>query len=390
MKLRIHRYDDNIIEDLGISFAFTNSERNQLGCPRQWYFSYSQGLSTKRTSNAFAWGIAWHMLMEDLFNFWKEHDRLINHTDPFFNESFDKIEEFLEEEQANSEEVIKDMRIALEGYLIRYGDIFTQFRVVEVECALRYPIKDFNGNLFKTHLYLERIGDRLEIANIDAKKKIEYTMPFWVIGRADAIVQSRSSGELFVFDHKTTGSIKRFLSTCEVDPQLCSYAAMLEYEKTEGYLQKYKNNKVGGIIYGLTSNQSTSEPKVLKNGTFSKAKSNKIPSWVFKKFAGKDELYSSHLENLKDNVDPLWHQRMYYPLDRNSINRWKMESYGTARRLADMYRCLSLFEDADSWVAPRVPTCKSTGYCQFKEVCLNDNHIMRSYYKKENRIYWSK
>ena len=140
----------------------------------------------------------------------------------------------------------------------------------------------------------------------------------------------------------------------------------------------------------MTSSGSTSLPKKLKNGTFSKAKSNKTPSWLYKKTVGDDESYSEHIMNLYDKVDMLWHCREWYPVDINSIKRWKMESYGIARRLGDMYRILALFKNSDTWVTPRVPICKTTGYCQFKQICISDNELMRSYFKKEKRIYWSK
>lgn len=389
-KLHIHRYEEEIIQDLGFAFAFTNSERNELGCARKWYFSYAEGLGSKRTSHAFAWGIAWHIVMEDLFNFWKENDTEIYDDNPMFEESFGKIRTFLIEEEIDADPVVADLRIALKGYLKMHSNKPKHFKVLEVEVPLRYPIKDFRGEQFFSTLYLEEFSEHYELAKPSSLHKIETDMPFYVIGRADAIVMNRTTGELFIYDHKTTSSIPRFLNTHEIDPQLHSYAAMLEYEKTYGYLQKYKNNKIGGIIYGLTSNASTSEPNTLKNGAFSKAKSNKTPSWVYRDLIGNDESYKDHLLYLENEIDPLWHKNEWLFIQQESIERWKKESYGIARRLADMYRCLSLFENSEQWVAPRVPICKTTGFCQYKEVCINDSQIMRTNYKQENKLIWRK
>ncbi|MGI9554806.1 MAG: PD-(D/E)XK nuclease family protein [Vampirovibrionia bacterium] len=390
MKLKIHRYEEDIIQKLGFSFCFTNSERNEMGCPRKWYFSYNQGLSSKRTSMSFAWGISWHTLMEDLFLFWKEHDKEIYIDDPLFDKSFNKIKTFLIEEGIDHETVIKDLRVSLEGYLIMFGNMPTDFKVVEVEVPLRFPVKDFRGEQFFSKMYIEEYEDCYKLATPSTINKIEKEMPFFVIGRADAIVQSRVSGELFIYDHKTTASINRFLSSHEVDPQLCSYAAMLEYEKNSGYLQGYKQCKIGGVIYGLTHNGSTNPPKPLKTGGYSKAKSNKSPSWIYQKAVGNDTEYDSHISKLKEVVDPLWHRREWLPLDINSVERWKNESYGVARRLADNYRCLSLFENSDSWATPRVPICKTTGFCQYKEICVADSPFLRGNFNKLEKIIWSK
>lgn len=389
-KLKVHRYEEELIQDLGFSFVFTNSERNELGCPRKWYFSYNQSLSPKRTSMSFAWGISWHTLMEDLFNYWKKFDDEIFIENPLFEESFNKIRSFLIEEGIEPEQVIKDLLVALEGYLMIFGNKPRDFKVLEVEVPLRYPVRDFRGELYSSKVFLEEFEDCYKLAEPSTINKIEKLMPFYVIGRADAIVQSRTSGELFIYDHKTTASINRFLSSHEVDPQLCSYAAMLEYEKNSGYLQAYKQYKIGGVIYGLTSNGSTSLPKPLKTGGFSKAKSNKTPSWVYRNTVGDDTEYDSHISKLQDTVDPLWHRREWLPLDINSVERWKSESYGTARRLADTYRCLSLFENADSWATPRVPICKTTGFCQYKEICVTDSPLLRGDFNKLDKIIWRK
>lgn len=395
MKLEVRRYEDaSIIQDLGLSFVFSNSERNELACKRKWYFSYHQQLATKSTSDSLLNGIAWHMLMEDLFCYWRDHDKVIDASHKLFVESFAKIRILLIGEGKDPEPIIRDMQIALEGYLNMYGSIHTEFRVLEVEVPLRFPIKNFEGDQFRSKVIVENRGSSYHIANYDSQNKEEIVMPFYVIGRADAIVQSRESGDLFIYDHKTTSSISRFQLTSEVDPQLHSYAAMLQYEKDHGYLQKYKNYKIGGVIYGLTNNGSTSEPKELKKGGLSKAKSNKIPSWVFEKaiqdkgFSRSD--YIEHLESITKNVDPLWHTRVWLPLDSDSVERWKMESYGIARLLADAYHCIATIPDAQEWIAPRIPVCRTMGYCKFKEICVNDCSLLRTNYEKQEKIFWKK
>jgi hypothetical protein len=226
-------------------------------------------------------------------------------------------------------------------------------------------------------------------------KRLEVDMPFYVIGRADAIVQSRESGEIFIYDHKTTSSLNRFMNTVEVDPQLVSYAAMFDYEKTKGSLQQYKNYKIGGVIYGLSNNNKTSEPKKLKNGSLSKSRHLKIPTWTYKRFINDNNLnvadYEDHLHKLSQEIDPLWHKRVWFPLDQSSLDRWKKESYGIARSLADKYRCLATVPSGEDWVAPRIPTCKTTGFCSYKEICVEDTPLQRSMnYEVEQKLYWKK
>jgi hypothetical protein len=404
VELLASRYEDEkIIKDLGLSFVFTNSERNELGCPKRWYFSYYENLRMNNISHSLQYGIYWHMVMESLFLFWKMTDEDLHdlsHNQKCNNMIRRTLEEIAEDASSkglNSTELVSQLVESLTGYVSIFGEIRKEFKVLEVEVPLRFPILNYKGERFKSKVILEDIGDRYIVANPKTigAKRIEVEMPFYVVGRADAIVQSRESGEIFIYDHKTTGSVNRFIKTVEVDPQLVSYAAMFDYEKTEGHLQKYKQHKIGGVIYGLASNQVTSAPKILKDKSLSKAKHQKIPSWTYKRFIQDNNLnilgYESHLDNIRLNVDPLWHKRLWYPLDKSSLERWKQESYGIARNLADKYRCLATIPNGKDWIAPRIPTCKTTGFCSYKEICVEDTPLQRSMnYEVEQKLYWKK
>ena len=308
VELQASRYEnEEIIKELGLSFVFSNSERNELGCPRRWYFSYHQNLRLNNIPFSFQYGIYWHEIMENLFLFWKLKDKDISSFQEdislqrIISRVMQEIESDAKEKGIYDDDLMFQLSESLIGYINLFGEVSKHFKVLEVEVPLRSPVLNYKGEHFKSKVILEDLGDRYIIANphtMRAKKR-EVEMPFYVIGRADAIVQSRESGDIFIYDHKTTSSINRFMNTVEVDPQLVSYAAMFDYEKTEGSLQKYKNNKIGGVIYGLSNNNKTSEPKKLKNGSLSKARHLKIPTWTYRRFIVDNELnildYKDHM-----------------------------------------------------------------------------------------------
>ena len=404
VELRASRYEEEkIIKDLGFSFVFSNSERNELGCPRRWYFSYSQNLRLNNIPHSFRYGIYWHNIMERLFLFWKLKDKDIFTISEdqvayeLIKKSIAEIEADAKESGIDPEPIISQLIESLTGYLQLFGRISEEFKVLEVEVPMRFPVKNWKGEQFTSVVSLEDLGDRYIIANPDtlSSKRKEVRMPFYVIGRADAIVQSRLSGEEFIYDHKTTSSVNRFMNTVEQDPQLISYAAMFEYEKTEGSLQKYKDLNIGGVVYGLANNNKTSIPKTLKDGSLSQARHLKIPTWTYEKYIqsnGLDRsLYESHLSKIAYEVNPLWHKREWFPIYSYSIERWKQESYGIARFIADKYRCLATIPSGENWVAPRIPTCKTTGCCAYKEICVEDTPLKRSMnYEVEQKLFWKK
>ena len=396
MKLIINRYEeDKRIQDLDLAFGFSNSERSLISCPRKWYFAMYEGLTSPNNSPALSYGIYMHELLEVIFNYWKDTDDHL--PKPVLEFCENKLKEIEKDIIVNNldKNMINTLKEYLVEYIYTYGTKPKNFKVLEVEVGLCKPVTCPDGKIYEGLLPLFINNKTIEIAKLKNTNKtiVWKNIPFYAIGKADAIVQDRKSGDIFILDHKTTGNIDRYISRHDISYQLTGYASMFNWEKTHGSMQKYKDLKVKGVIYDYVGSFELKNPDILKNKSLSKKKVRNISSRIYSNFIKKQGLdtadYLEYIEYLEDQVDPMICRRQSYFLPQSEMTTWNKENFKIAKTIDSFYTELIHF-DVDYVAFRNTAMCNAYGFCAFKAPCRKYDVFTKNSYERKTLIYWRK
>lgn len=180
-------------------------------------------------------------------------------------------------------------------------------------------------------------------------------------GRFDGIVKHLGTGELWIWETKTTRSISELTRSLANDEQCGLYM--------------YAARKIGfpvvGVLYNMLRKKAPSEPSLLSSGALSKAKSidtsamhyakciaQTFPDWSSETI---QEFYGDMLDYLKDNESKFF-QRFPIYRSEQELDQLIMNLVLTAREMLNLE--LPLYP-SPSWV-----TCS---FCSFKAACLTMN-----------------
>jgi len=178
-----------IVRESSLGFHFINTFQN---CPRKWYIKYLGGILPSRLGKALILGKAWHSGMEVFYRGSKTED---------------------------------SKALAETAYLVMLAEITEnrlQFRKLE----------DFDEVVFKLPIlfrkWYDEIGVKLheeyDILFIEEQFEPKVGNQFTMTIRPDAVVKKRSTGEILIPEHKTTGySIQGMLETVEQQDQATAY-----------------------------------------------------------------------------------------------------------------------------------------------------------------------
>ena len=410
--LQLERYDESDrIKKLGMVMPFSNTERSSFGCPRLWTLDYVQNYKTEEKSDALMYGVIWHCLLEKILLDVKQTDKLINCNDvaAFLNEHLTPTIEncylssgdasFLEEAMSfgKIEEIEQRVINALPGWVLSWQEVIKRFKVLEVELTLAAPVVDYNGEIKKFPVYVVEDGDTVRPARIgEGNKDNRKEIPYYKIGKIDCLLEERTTGDLWICDHKTSSSPSSYENSLTYDLQLPSYASLLDYEINDGELQQYKGKEITGVMYDICHSKISSIPKLLKSGKLSTAKNAGITSWIFEDAIehyglGKSQ-YKDHIEYLKNNVDTKKFMQRYYYVNEQDIERCASEDFGVASAMNRKRSQLAMTEEDSKLefdeIAYRYPVCQKYGNCKFSSICLADNHPSVIMDHKSDKINW--
>lgn len=196
------------------------------------------------------------------------------------------------------------------------------------------------------------------VVEVERAFKIPLADEIILSGRIDLIMQT--SQGLVIVDHKTASSLPNNLSGLDVDAQMTAYAwAVNELYGELPY----------AIVYNNIMKTLPEEPKVLKNGTLSKAK-------------GQNTVYELYLGAIEDNgLDPddysdiLMDLRMaswskYFRRDWSSRTRASLDSF-RKRALIQATEIFNIMENPSTWAYPS-PNARTCSFCSFIGIC----HVM--------------
>lgn len=425
------------------AFAFSNSERMEMGCDRRWFFRYGAHLSPKEEIRALRYGGAWAQVMEDLYRWWMVHDSPYpfdqvlqdgpetsrpkgscpwcdgegHSIDPDtgveedchycngngLSRPFLILADWVNDQtEGRVEDAAEEAEIlfhALIGYRATYGDSLpSDYRVVAVEQQVYSPILTPEGKPFRSKIPIVESGNLYRVTNPGEAPSSWATMPWFQVGKLDAVLQHRPSGALWVHEAKSSRDPSGYLRNITVDPQTTGYIWMLESAMARGDLPF--SGEVSGVQFDVASSSHQSRPDRLTDKelakkaperaqglthqppAYSKAKNRTTPSWLYldtlrAAHPGPDgqlvsiDEYRDHLDFLREEVDPKLYVRDPFPVSRQGVEEYSLEIYGIARQLAEKIRGLpASTPEMLPATFPRTPLCrKPGGSCPFVSLC---------------------
>jgi hypothetical protein len=181
-------------------------------------------------------------------------------------------------------------------------------------------------------------------------------------GRFDGIVRRRDDGTLWLFETKTTRSIKELQNTLAFDEQAGAYIYAA---------QLLLGEQVYGVIYNILRKKVPTTPRLLQNGTLSVNKSIDTTASYYLRAA-----MSHHQDMSRENLIELYneilmdlHERGNLFFSRTIIRR----TPGEIAELADNLWYVALEMVRPSTKLYPSPSWTSCTFCRFRAPCLAVN-----------------
>ena len=432
------RYESGVIGLPPGAMVLTNSERRATWCPRRWWFEYGAGLRWEG-SPAMRFGTAYHAAAERVLGWFQLHpdeqlpaeglERCLHCTTTgaqadagctlcdgtglgsvaLVGSRMDPNSYAAEDGGVEAE--VDRLRRAMHGWLRTYGaSMVSDYRVLGVELAVAAPITSPTTN----EPYRSRVpvvateqGWRLAGASDHPSTVQQVLLPWFQVARLDAVVESRSSGNLWLWETKTSASPATYGENLGLDTQLPGYLRALWWLASSG--QWGGGRKVEGYVWDVTSSSHQKEPKRLASGKLSTDKRQKVPSWTMDAVMTTEDAtrYTANeleglrelRQHLRESVDGSLYHREWDAYSAQQLRRYEVELYAEAVKLAAWRRAAvgtacgdggTVTDDeavAATW--PRVPLCRQPGGgCPFTGICLQDSAEGRASYEIKPPVQW--
>ena len=422
----VERYEDSQrIKDLGIFIPFTNTERTALACPRLYALNYIEGLNPDTKSAALSFGVVYHQILEDCLNGVMQTDVM-----PDLQLAQSQVDETVEaylytELQHHADEILiatiaeemsDKIKRSFEGWYNNWiKTIQPHYKVVGVEMVCTMPVRDFHGKPYApTQVFVRETDGSYRLPTIAEQHSpsedvtftykrtvptsrmtwispFEFQIPYYRIGKIDCLLEDRETGELWILDHKTTGSVAGFQRKFSYDHQLTSYAACMRWEIEEGAYQHLKGKEIAGVIWDLISSKPPKTPQPLKSGQLSTAANKSVPSYVFERAIIEHKLnredYKEYIEGLAHKVDTNHNDCIFLTLRGDDLDRIQKEDYGYCYRITQMRGALA-YKDNMDFAAPRMPYCQMYGTCKLGAVCISNQDATTAVMERIVRVRW--
>lgn len=419
-RVELPRYESGVAGLPARAMAFTNSEVGTTDCSLRWWFAYGCRLGGHKSS-AMYFGSLMHEVLEDIFTFWRD-----NPGEPYLpsylNEKRDHCKGILQlifereafegdmaadpDEVANLVDRLKD---CAEGYLHVYGNCI-DVRVLAVETSTAMPVIDpATGKILRSKVPVVESDRGWRLALPGEPHKL-VSLPWYKVGRLDAVVMDNDTKDLWVWEFKTSKSATTYGKNLALDTQLPGYALSLEarYEHAQkheggGIFPPDCTGKVRGYVWDVLGSNEHKRPRRLKSGLLSTAE-NRVPSWIWsetmaKEQAMRDQYKDEQWEKLcameasnAIKVDTMLYHRSWGTFTQDDLHRYSTELHAKARMIASMRRSTAKGGCSAPEVAadfPRTPVCRLPGgYCNFTSICINDSPEGRLSFTQDVPTLW--
>lgn len=435
LRLEVPRY--GVIEGLpGEAVTITNTDRSKLPCKLKFWFSVIQHLRPIRTPGRLAYGNAWHLFLEAKNTWLMERDSVI--PDDFETKCswcrgagcehclgsgegpLQRVIRMWNEDVRENRMLVDDrdrmietLQRAIDGYFHVNGrSPMPDWKVIAVEVKVAAPIRTPAGSLYTPRTFIVPTKDGFRLAKTgEAAMAQEVHWPMFQAMTLDAVIQNRSTGDLMVWEAKSSSSPTHYIRGVMVDPQVIGYCWGLEQAlgKPGPFRHIDPARKVLGYMFDVASNQLQSDAKVLKpvkvpmldqdgnpvmkgrskvyqtdrdgqpilkSPGLSVAKNTNCPSWRFRRAIAENGFdpaeYADHLLHLSMTVDPKLYETIIGTYDHELRSRYTAEIYGIARDISTLRQRAAMSEISQiSSEFPRTPICRMPGgTCDFRSICL--------------------
>ena len=409
MKLLVERYENYPrISELGMCMLFTHSERTSMGCNRFWAYKHMQGYKTEGFSKNLTYGSIWHSWVEHLLYKMGDHitfDKVSSEMNRGVHISI--VSTHLEDSNLDAlvydevySEFISRIENATQGWVDNWvRNISGKYRLIAVEQLLVAPILDNLGYQFTSdERFIKFQEDGKEYYRLarssEIHESVEFNVPWFKVGKADAIVQDLRSGDLWIIDHKTTASPSSYRSKLSFDMQLPSYCSLLQYELDHGCFHSLQSDKVAGYMWDICHSKIPDPPKPLKSGKLSKAKL--VASWQYLKAIEENDLnvedYIDHLEKCREQKDSELFGIEYGWISEDDMNRSRAEDFAVAKLISEkrskLVRMAPNCKRSFDTIALRYSLCDRWGKCQFGSNCIANTPLDVIQYKQVPHLRW--
>jgi hypothetical protein len=439
--------------------TFTNSERVTAACPLRWLFAEAEGLRPTTRSAPLAMGTAFHACVEDVHLWFMQHDRAYpgdgiacvwcGDGDPCTvcgGTRRGPVAQHRHEWQAYAladasgeyahEQADKDAECLLrmfEGWLHVHGrEPDPEFRIVAPELRMAAPVlSPTTGKPYApaTWLVPDRGGWRLARAGeaaLPGAKRVRW--PMYQLLTVDALIQHRTTGDLFVYEAKTASSPARRMQSVSVDPQLAGYVWAVQHAVAAGLVPGVSPDRtVRGYVFDVTCNRMQNDPEPMacakvkalhpdtgepykekgrwvyeldaqgqpiERSPGMKRSGSTIPSWRYRaalQAHGMPEAeYEDHLLTLMTTTDPKLYVREWATSGPEVSARYSREVYAMAQQLAGWRRRAAELTtpEARDLHFPRQAVCVSGYGCAYRAPCLQDGEFVRRGFEVADPVRW--
>lgn len=400
------RYRDPVPGLPDRAIVLTNSERKLMACSRKYLLAVIEGLRPKRASMALGYGAYWHLLKESVHRAWLQ-DR--KPTDPELEAAFSAIRlaerETVERggrEVEESADLLAALAKNLDVWLMVTGGGAppSEYRLIAYEIPLAMPVRSASGQIYRPRTLICRDGADLRLARPGERNDVSTVRwPVYFLGRLDMVLVHRTTGVVWVADDKTSANPKDTARRLHADPQVPSYLALLRYAISRGDLQHLgvqPGTPVAGFWHRVTSSQEYSAPRILKNGSLSQDKRQRIPSWEYMAAIGQNGLefseYADFVQHLRENVDEGIERHEFVNYSAADLDRFEREIFGDAIRSHTLWRTAAEAESQEALDVThlRTPICQLPGgHCDYLGPCTHDGEISRSTFDVRAGQRWS-
>lgn len=318
-------------------------------CPRQWLILYGVPAPPARAPHEpgpwghRAWGRAWDACWNDWARWWATYDspypadglsRCVwcrgPHSAPCptcGGTGDGPLARISTAKPGDPDSVAQLARIA-DSYHRWYGAAPPPaWRFTGTQVRLTAPLVDAVGQRLRARVPLVRTATGWRHAHPADQEVVWRRVPWSLVGVLDATAEDRGTGERLIVEAKLRG--ERSSSGQAAATQAQAYAWLLA--QTPGA-------PVGGVVTDLSSRRAQPDPRILRNGTLSHARTAGVLSWHY--MAALTALgldpgpYQEHLVWLREHVDPTRYQRTWQPVSAEALAAIGPELAAQAARVA--------------------------------------------------------
>lgn len=434
--LKVNRYEHAIIGLPARAIVLTNSERMTSACDRRWWFSEVEGLRSRETkTRPLRHGQAWALLTEDVHRHWMEHDTPYpaGREETVIGPVLAGWQQQQREQPDPEWDPAKDaegLRRVLQGWFRQAGGgrmPADGYRVIGMEVALAAPVVGPGGSPYAPVTYVVPTPRGLRLArtgegHTEGAQVVRW--PWYQVGRLDALYQHRESGDLLVWEGKSSKDPSGYLQGLTVDPQVPGYIWLLRH-----HMARWGAKRVTGYLYDVSSSTFQADPPLLKaepvkilgpdgeplkvkgrnsyeldeagepvlrsRGLSRATSAGTVPSWRYAAAVaahGFDRAeYREHIQRLEAEVDPRLYVQDFGTVGEEDVARYALEIYGVARQFAQGRRDAALATKPGEThsLFPRNPVCRVGGSgCAFRGPCLRDGGTARAEFRQVESMVW--